>query len=240
MMSNSLPARFELNESKTITTFGSVFLFMNNTIGPGLMILPALYQHSGWLPSLIGSVLLCIMSYFIGVLLTKSIRAIPHNKYDDLKVEYLDLIKYYIGYNQTYSRRFIMQLCQVMYISFLIAMLIGGLIQTTQTVDLAIAKVCGNSYGFIYFPVHSIGFTKGHCTDSISPFNNADTYVLSIGTVIIYILIIPFCLKDLQEAIWIQYVATYGCIILIVLWCFMLTFSAEWDLQNVPLATPFV
>eukprot|EP01084_Bolivina_argentea_P120788 214137_1 len=231
--------QFEQNTSKTITTLGSIFLFVNNTIGPGLVLFPAEYQKSGWIPAAVCSILLCIMSYIIGLLLTTSIRTIPHNKYDDLKIEYLDLIKYYMGFHKTISTKntIIMRLSQTMYILFMIAFLMGALIQTCQTFDLAIARIFGNSYGLIYFPFYSIGFIKGNCIDSISPFNDPNTFILSIGTLIMYICIIPFCMKHLSEAIWIQYVGTYGSIILMCLWIFMLAFSAELDIDNVPVAT---
>ncbi len=205
-----------------------------------MVVLPALMQQSGWLPTASCILLLCIMSYFIGIMLTNSIRKIPHNQDDDLKIEYLDLIKYYMGFNKEgilSPNNIMMRICQCLYLLFMMAFLMGSLIQTCQTFDLVMARIFGQSYGFIYYPLDSIGIAYGNCKDSVSSFCDDGTYILSIGTVIIYIIIIPFCVKDLQEAIWIQYIGSYGTIILMVLWCFMLTFSDEFTAENVPVAT---
>ena len=160
-------------------------------------MLPALYQQSGFIPCALCATLLCTMSYFIGNMLTYSIQQIPHNQFDHLKVEYLDLIKYYIGhFNHENNHSILVKICQSMYLLFVVALLMGNLIQTCQTFDLAIARAFGSSIGFVYYPFESIGVIKGNSIDSISPFPHC--YVISIGTIIIYPLIIPFCLKDLQ------------------------------------------
>eukprot|EP01084_Bolivina_argentea_P111236 198551_1 len=224
---------------KTITTLGSIFLFVNNTVGPGMMLLPAMFQQSGWIPSGLSILLLCFMSYLIGIMLTYSIRKLPHNTNDNLRIEYIDLISYYIG-NGTHGflSNILIRICQIIYIFFMLSLLMGAIIQTCQTVDLLIAKITGFSCGIIYFPFHDTQFIWANSITSITPFNfPSDEYVLSIGTIIVYLLIIPFCLKDLQEAIWIQYVGGYGSILLIILWCIILSFSNEISTDNVPIAT---
>merc|ERR1719464_73927 len=157
-------ADLEKNTSRTITTFGSIFLFINNTIGPGLALLPGLYQQSGWLPCAVCITILCLLSYYIGLMLTFSIRAIPHNSADSLKVEYVDLIRYYL------DRPILRLLCQAMYLLFMVAFLTSSIIQTCQTLDLAIDRLFGHSVAFVYFPVSAQGFVSGHCADAISPF----------------------------------------------------------------------
>eukprot|EP01084_Bolivina_argentea_P189593 326033_1 len=47
-------------------------------------------------------------------------------------------------------------------------------------------------------------------------------------------------MKDLQEAIWIQYIGSYGTVLLIFLWCIMLSFSEEFSSSNVPISTPSI
>jgi len=227
-----------LNTSRTITTMGSVFLFLNNTIGPGLALLPALYQEAGWLLCVSCIVVLSVMSYGVGRMLTFSIRRIPHNQDDDLKIEYLDLIKYYVGFSGGGAREWLMRFCQSMYLLFMVSFLISSIIQTSQTLDLAIDRAFGHSVGVVFFPADRVGIVHGHCLESISPFCDDSVYVLSVGTVAIYALIIPFCLKDLQEAIWIQYLGSYGTILLLASWCFMLSFSAEFEASNVPAVAP--
>eukprot|EP01084_Bolivina_argentea_P120787 214136_1 len=226
----------QINTAKTITTFGSIFLFVNNTVGPGMMLLPAMFQEGGWLPNSIAITLLCGMSYIIAIMLTNSIRKIPNNKNDDLRVEYLDLINYYMGFTST--SKIIMRICQFMYILFMLSLLIGSMIQTCQTFDFVIARIFGHSFGVTYFPFNNITFVEGNSLDSISPFNNND-YILSIGTILIYLLIIKFCLQDLSEAIWIQYIGAYGSFILIILWCIMSLCSEQRNANNVPIGTSY-
>eukprot|EP01084_Bolivina_argentea_P177791 307460_1 len=234
--------------AKTISTLGSIFFFFNNTVGPGLVLFPALYQQSGWFSTSSSTILLCFMSYIIGIMLTLSIRKIPHNQKDDLKIEYVDLIKYYLGFNNNEYQsdlavtigNIVVRFCQFMYILFMLSFLMGSIIQTTQTFDLFIAKICGHSYGIIYFPFHQFGFVSGDSLDTIDPFNMPYSYVLSIGTIIIYLAFIPLSLKNLSEAIWIQYIGFYGTIILVFVWCIMLMFSAECNTENVPVMTASV
>ena len=80
---------------KTISTVGSVFLLINNSAGPGIALLPALYQQSGWAPTLFCTVLLAWLTYQIGIYFTEAIKSIPNNKTFDFRVEYIYLIKYY-------------------------------------------------------------------------------------------------------------------------------------------------
>eukprot|EP01084_Bolivina_argentea_P106465 190503_1 len=207
-----------------------------------------MYQQSGWFSSILSTTVLCYMSYFIGVMLTIAIRKIPHNINDDLRIEYVDLIKYYLGFNDndhssSLSKRIghcIMRFSQFMYILFMLSFLMGSIIQSTQTFDLFIAKVFGKSLGFVYYPFDDISVIYGDSLDTISPFNVPCIYVLSIGTILLYIALIPFCIQQLQEAIWIQYLGAYGTIILVLLWCIMLAFSSEFTTNNVPVCTDSV
>lgn len=84
---------------KTISTIGSVFLLINNSAGPGIALLPALYQQSGWAPTLFATILLAWLTFQVGIYFTEAIKSIPNNNKFDYRVEYIYLIKYYCQSN---------------------------------------------------------------------------------------------------------------------------------------------
>ena len=80
---------------KTITLTQGIYLLINNAVGPGLVFLPIIYQQTGLLTCSLIIIFLTFISCIISMTIVESMQKIPDNEDFSLRIEYLDLIKYY-------------------------------------------------------------------------------------------------------------------------------------------------
>ena len=79
----------------TITLHQGIYLLINNAVGPGLVFLPIIYQQTGLLTCSLIIIFLSFVSCIVSMTMVESMQKIPDNEDLSLRVEYLDLIKYY-------------------------------------------------------------------------------------------------------------------------------------------------
>ena len=80
---------------RTITLSQGIYLLINNAVGPGLAFLPIIYQQTGLVTCSIIIIFLTWISCIISMTIVESMQKIPDNEDFSLRIEYLDLIKYY-------------------------------------------------------------------------------------------------------------------------------------------------
>merc|ERR1719474_1310676 len=145
---------------KCITYFGGICLLINNAVGPGLVFLPVLFQKIGiWLCILI-IIVLSYISYILSMAMVECIQKIPDNDDFSLRIEYLDLIKYYCEpieavtipetepnsiKTRCYHSRTFSIFCQCAFGLFLVTMMVTNIIQCSQSVDMLLADLFGAS-----------------------------------------------------------------------------------------------
>eukprot|EP01084_Bolivina_argentea_P248984 416619_1 len=224
---------------KSISLTGGIFLLINNAIGPGLPFLPLIYQQTGLLTCTIIILILTFISCIISMTIVESIQKIPDNEDFSLRIEYFDLIKYYcepivkrrslsIDLNSSthippninskkytfFQSQLFSIISQIIFYLFMISLIITNLIQTCHIIDILLSHIFGTTFAIQFYPK----FTGVHGTNNNNPFNpfNIDSFVLSLGTIICMLFIIPFCLKELYQIMWIQYLSIYILIIIIL------------------------
>ena len=83
--------------AKTIGTFGSFALLVNNISGPGMLQFPAAFQNAGWVPSLVVLALVTVLSTLAGTLLCDAMARIPGNHRLERRVEFSSVLAHFVG-----------------------------------------------------------------------------------------------------------------------------------------------
>ncbi|KAF9197914.1 hypothetical protein BGZ49_001450 [Haplosporangium sp. Z 27] len=198
---NGEPARATV--VKDITFWGGLCLLICNTTGPGAVSLPLIAQSSGWVPTVIGFVVIGFLSYLSSVFIGEAMTDVPGNEQFQENVEFSNLVFCFFG------RKFqiIMQM-----ICFL----------AMQTTNIASIAICAQVFDNLLIQLfHKTCGIQVHPTaaficvtdqlPSSSPFSG--TMIMSTGTVLALVMVLPLCLMNLSENIWIQVVS---CIIILL------------------------
>lgn len=209
------------DESFGVKTIGSVTgaaLLMNNMMGVGIPLLPTLLQEAGFVTPIVVLVLVATISGLAATMLTEAMKYIPGNRNFDDRIEYASLCKFYLG-NGPYW------LIQVILNMSLLSVNILSILETVQVMDWTIVRIFNETCGLVLYPDHhtlnqTLGFEcifpADVCSHSNSPFGNS--MVISVGFVVIIVLIIPMGYFNLEDNIFIQFIATAIQTLIIVQW----------------------
>lgn len=131
-----------INRSKqVIGVLGSTAIFMNAIVGPGFLSLPKLYHDSG----LLVPTGLLVAGFAIAVLATvvrsETVALMPGNARYSRIVEFCDPALKFVGRRTFY-------LCHVLFYVASMATVIASIVLVSQSLDLLIAHIVGQSYAF--------------------------------------------------------------------------------------------
>ena len=236
--------------AKTIGFWGGFNLLANNICGPAIVLLPALFQQAGLIPTLVGLFVITFFCYICSWMLIEAMRLMPHNKYLTQRYEYMGLCEELLYKNHYW-------IIYVCYNISALSVLISNIIQTVQVMDIAISDIFGCSYGFEYYP-NPFRFPCGNDVDNVEPF---DDWVISIGFVIVALISIPFGILNLDDNIILcvyftlhfyyeyrniycniviyfrQWIATVGFAIMAIMWVVIYCYQDTFSFDNIPWAT---
>ena len=74
--------------AKTISFFGGIVLTVNNASGPGMLVLPKVFQQGGWLLCSALLIVMCIVSAFSATFLCDAIARVPGNSGLEQRIEF--------------------------------------------------------------------------------------------------------------------------------------------------------
>jgi amino acid permease len=157
--------------SKSIGLFGGSMLLANNVAGPTVSLMPALTQQAGWLVMVIVLVFVSVISAVCGKLLLAAMRGMPKNENFQMRVEFPDLLKFYLP-------RAWYHLSMLSYLGFMVMTLMTYVIQTAQVLDYASVHSIGCAWGLQLYP--SFGIMCGTEEYSSTPFG--DCIVISASS----------------------------------------------------------
>ncbi len=105
---------------KRITLFGSIVCVANNIAGPGMVVLPRVYQEAGWVVPSAVLVLVCVASSLAATYLVDAMARIPGNSRFQRRIEFVNIFDEYWGPNGMRVAQFmfiINMMAQVMLVS---------------------------------------------------------------------------------------------------------------------------
>jgi len=210
---------------KSIGLVGGIMLLANNLAGPTITLLPGLAQEAGWLSVPLALLTVSVVSCFCVYMLVYAMRAIPQNSDFGLRVEYVDVMHYYMPHVW-----YVIMI--VIYYVNLILTLMSLIIQTSQVADYVLLDMFGCAYGLELWP--NFGVVCGDIQGSITPFG--DIVVVSAAMGIVAVISIPFALKNLDDNVLLQYAATVGLLIISVVWVVFFYYQVDFP-THIPVVT---
>lgn len=199
--------------TKSIGLFGGVMLLTNNLAGPTISLMPSLFQEAGWLNVVATMLILACISAACGYMLLATMQAIPGNQRLERRVEYADVLKYFLPMGLYVPT-------MVCYFGYLVLTLMSYVIQTVQVLDYASLNYLGCAYGLELWP----RFMHGLCgveESSVTPYGS-DVVVFSSSFLLLIVVCAPFAWRNLDDNICLQVVAILGLTVLATIWiCFL-------------------
>ncbi|KAF9912320.1 hypothetical protein BX616_010354 [Lobosporangium transversale] len=208
---------------KDITFWGGLSLLICNTTGPGATSLPLVAQNAGWVPTLIGFLLVGLLSYLSCMFICEAMAEVPGNDHFQANVEFSNLVFAFFG------RKY----------QIIVQLICFFAMQTTIIASIAICaqvfdnlliclfrKTCGVQ---IYPSITLICATEQ--LPSASPFSGV--MIISTGALVAFVLVIPLCLMNLSENIWLQAGSCILILLIFIQW-FVTFFQHGLVLARVP------
>lgn len=197
----------ELDGDKQIGTFGSVCLLINSITGPAIVSIPVVVQEAGWVTPLVAVGFMWAVCLLSSLLLVHSMALVPGNSRFQGKVELTTLVKFF------FPRWFYLIVLLILIVS-LLSLIIASLIVSAQTLDFAFVAVKATC-AVEFYP--DFGWT---CVETagkdITPFG--DSYVLSLGMIVILLIVAPLGYLNLNKNIIVQEAAVVSLIAIVILW----------------------
>lgn len=222
---------------KTIATFGSVALTVNNISGPGMLEFPAIFQSAGWVPCLTVLVVVCFISSACATFLCDTMARIPGNSQFERRIEFSDIFGHFIG-----PRAF--SLTQVVFFLCLLSQNVAAIVSSAQVVDSFVAVfLLSNTYAVdLSGEPAVVSWNEESCdtaeeeSGSCEPFSSA-SQVITLGYITCVVLLFPFGLLNLDENITAQNIS-FVCLVLVALEFVACFFYAGLEVDRVPAFGP--
>ena len=88
--------------SKTLGFFSSVVIVTNNILGPGVLVLPSVYQEAGWVVPTVVLLLICVGSGFAATFLVDTMARVPENGRFQRRIEFVNIFEEFWGVKGMY------------------------------------------------------------------------------------------------------------------------------------------
>lgn len=185
--------------AKTIGWGGSIVLLVNNITGPGMLLLPVLFQQAGWLVPMATLTAVCAISSLSCCCLADAMSRMEGNSRFDQRAEFYNVFHYYFG--ETWAAFFQLLLCFCL-TSLNCACIIGQ----AQVTDSMISHFHGTTYGLQLWEGSKLGSPwsvvespKGFAADG-----DGANPILTAGYVGTMFMVMPLGFCNLDENIIVQ------------------------------------
>ncbi|KAF8945937.1 hypothetical protein BGZ47_001709 [Haplosporangium gracile] len=193
---------------KDISFWGGLCLLICNTTGPGAVTLPLVAQSAGWIPTVIGFVLVGVLSYLSSMFVCEAMTEVPGNEHYQANVEFSNLVLCFLG------RRY-QVLVQIICFLAMQTTNIASIAICAQLFDNLLIRIAHRTCGIQVYPSATF-ICVGEQLPSASPFSG--TLIMSTGALLAMLLIVPLCLLNLSENIWLQVGSCILILLIFVQW----------------------
>ncbi|KAG0208875.1 hypothetical protein BGX28_000274 [Mortierella sp. GBA30] len=215
--------RFDPDPIKDISFWGGLALLISNMTGPGLVTLPIVAQSAGWLPTVLGFVLVGILSTLSSLFICEAMTEVPGNEYFQSNVEFSNLVECFFG------RRYHL-LVQIICFLAMQTTNIASIAISAQLFDNLLIKIFSRTCGIQVYPNPSF-ICVTEQLQAASPFTGV--MIMTAGVLLAFSMILPLGLLKLSENIWVQ-LASFVLMLLIVLQWIVTFFIHGLDTTLVP------
>ncbi|KAI8616252.1 hypothetical protein BC830DRAFT_1118738 [Chytriomyces sp. MP71] len=195
--------------------YGGFSFLVSSITGPGIPLIPSLYQTAGWLLPTVLFLVIGGMSALACLFLIESMTYFPGNKYFERNVEFTVLVHHFYGKRWYYFMHVILY-------GSLQSFIIASIIQAVQNFDTFVLSIAGQTCGFRYSPTQDI-FCVNQVTasnSSGSPFGT-NGMLITAGGLIFGGIIGPLMQLNLDDNMIIQWVSIMYVILVVIFWAIM-------------------
>ncbi|KAG0015994.1 hypothetical protein BGZ80_009500 [Entomortierella chlamydospora] len=183
--------------------------------GPGLVTLPIVAQSAGWLPTVLGFLVIGLLSTLSSLFICEAMTEVPGNEYFQSNVEFSNLVLCFFG------RRSHL-LVQIICFLAMQTTNIASIAVSVQLFDNLLIKIFNKTCGIQVYPNPAFICVTEQLA-AASPFTGV--MIMTTGVLLSLCMIVPLGLLKLSENIWLQ-LASFVLILLIMLeW--IVTFCLE-------------
>ncbi|KAF9960481.1 hypothetical protein BGZ72_006863 [Mortierella alpina] len=199
------------NVVKDISFWGGLALLICNTTGPGSVTLPVVAQNAGWVPTLVVFLLIGTLSYLSSMFICEAMTEVPGNDHFQANVEFSNLVLCFFG------RRYQVLVQMVCFLA-LQTTIIASIAICAQLFDNLLIQIFHRTCGIQVHPTVDLVCVTEQLA-SASPFSGV--MIMSTGALVAMVLIIPLCLMNLSENIWLQMGSCLLILVIMVQWVVM-------------------
>ncbi|OAQ31002.1 hypothetical protein K457DRAFT_17843 [Linnemannia elongata AG-77] len=209
--------------AKDISFWGGLCLLICNTTGPGVVTLPLVAQSAGWVPTVFGFALVGVLSYLSSLFVCEAMTEVPGNERYQANVEFSNMVLCFFG------RRY-QVLVQIICFLAMQTTNIASIAICAQLFDNLLIRIAHRTCGIQVYP-NAAFVCVSEQLPSASPFSG--TLIMSTGALLAMILIVPLCLLNLSENIWLQIGSCILILLIFVQWI-VTFFQHGLDTSRVP------
>uniref|UniRef100_A0A0C3UDE5 Amino acid transporter transmembrane domain-containing protein n=1 Tax=Guillardia theta (strain CCMP2712) TaxID=905079 RepID=A0A0C3UDE5_GUITC len=213
---------------KSLGFFSSIVIVVNNIAGPGMLVLPKVYQDAGWFVPTVVLFVICIASSLAAILLTDAMARVPGNSRFQRRIEFVNVFEEFWGHRG-------MQLAQGMFIVNMMAQISSSIISNAQVMDsfIVFLNPRHTTYALQVWPTLDIiswspplkAILQPPVTmeqsaachqGKVIPFNDPEESraIISLGYLSLALILIPMSIMNLEENIFIQKISFYMLLLL--------------------------
>jgi len=209
LLNGHLDPRISANfGKKTISTFSSYALLINNITGPGLVAMCVAYQHGGWLPATCVLLLSALGSVMSAGFLIETMTRFSGNENFESRVEFMEMAR-------ALFPRTLYFMVFALFLFNITTANVSAILESAQTLDQTFLMAFGSVCAFEFHP--SIGVI---CTSTSSDINDSvfgeSIVYLSPGFCCLAAISVPIGYWNLEENMAIQACSFAALIILLL------------------------
>jgi hypothetical protein len=236
--SSSCTWRFSNPEMKAISFWGSAILLFNTISGPGFLVIPMVFQCSGWVVPTIVFIVMCIASSFSATFLTDAIARIPGNSHFERRIEFPCVFGEFFGPRTK-------TLAEAMLLGCFLSQIVASIVASAQLADSMIVALSpySTTYAIQMFPspglvswtapIHTSNDTGGVCRNEMSPFQDSSALLITAGYAVLTVCIFPLGFQTLSDNITLQLASFFLTILLLGAFVWQFTLQGI-DTRRVP------
>jgi amino acid permease len=188
---------------------GSISLLVSSIIGPGMVLIPLVFQESGWVVPITIFAIVGILGGLASLFVVEAVSRFPGNEKFNRNVEFTVMV------HQFYGRKVYYIFLAILYGS-LQSTNLASIIGSAQILDSIFVGILGGTCGYGIYPINGL-YCVTQVTNHNSPFG--DNYMLAtFGYLMVAAIIIPMTSIELNDNMFVQFVSfMYNLLFLITL-----------------------
>ncbi|KAJ3139418.1 hypothetical protein HK101_003642, partial [Irineochytrium annulatum] len=205
-----LPAMGQVDDYKKNIGFqGGISFLISSITGPGIILLPSLFQSAGWFFPLITLFIVSILTGLSGLFLVEAMTYFPGNAYFERNVEFTVLVHHFYGKKWYY-------LMHIVLYGSLQSFNIASIVAAVQAFDQVLVGVFGTTCGFEVYPNSNI-----ICSSAASEPWGDSFMLITAGGLVFGALIIPLMNLNLDDNMILQWVSLLYMCLAVFCWAMM-------------------